>query len=268
MFYRIKSAIKVILGKAKAVPLKSLNSGSNFFCPVCQRGNVQFKRLPFDYLRELDKHQYIHSIFQVETLNIEYYSCTECGASDRDRLYALYFQKRLRDTSNKLFYVLDIAPTVAMNRFLKACGSLSVRTADLYMQGVDDKVDLTRMDIYPDERFDVFVCSHVLEHIHDDVAAMKELHRVLKTGGWGIVMVPINLGLKEIYEDNTITDKAGRWRHFGQDDHLRMYSKEGFIGRLKSVGFTVQQYGISWFGSDVFDRHGIHPRSVLYIVTK
>ena len=59
-----------------------------------------------------------------------------------------------------------------------------------------------------------------------------------------------------------------RWKHFGQNDHVRMYSKTGFITKLQSVGFTVHQLDISYFGANVFERNGIHPRSILYIVCK
>ena len=52
------------------------------------------------------------------------------------------------------------------------------------------------MDIMdnPDESFDVIYCSHVLEHVPDDRKAMREFPRVLKRGGWAILLVPINAG--------------------------------------------------------------------------
>lgn len=39
------------------------------------------------------KHQFVHSIFNFETLNVFEYSCSNCEASDRDRLMALFFEK-------------------------------------------------------------------------------------------------------------------------------------------------------------------------------
>jgi len=190
-----------------------------------------------------------------------------CDASDRDRLYALYFQKVMahHDTPET---VLDIAPKTSLTRFLKRRANVVVRTADLFMDGVDDKVDVTDMHVYSDGQFDVFICSHVLEHVDDDRAAMRELFRVLKPGGWGIAMVPIALGLTEIHEDPSLKDTASRWKYFGQGDHVRMYSKSGFVERLTSVGFSVDQLGASFFGDDAFARHAIHPRSVLYVVRK
>ena len=81
-------------------------------------------------------------------------------------------------------------------------------------------------------------------------------------------MVPINLAITEIDEDPTVTDEVERWRRFGQFDHVRLYSKPGFIQRVTETGFLVHQLGIDFFGKDIFHRNGISPKSVLYVVEK
>jgi SAM-dependent methyltransferase len=240
--------------------------GENFICPICQTELSHFLPLPLYFLKELNKNQHIHSIFQNETLNIEDYACPKCYSSDRERLYALYFKKSVQE--NQQYKVLDFAPAPSLRKFIKSFPNIEYRSADLLMDNVDDKVDISDMKIYPDEKFDIFVCSHVLEHVPDDRKAMSELNRILSPNGWGIAMVPICLGLDEIYEDPNITDEGLRWKYFGQNDHLRMYSKQGFIERLENVGFLVNQFGIDYFGEEVFSLNGIHPRSVLYIVHK
>ena len=269
MIQRIKDSIKILIGRSKAIPAEKYAKTENY-CPVCEKRNAVFNPLPFYYFRQLDKNQFIHSIFQGETLNLEFYSCYNCGASDRDRLYALYINRFLRDKikKNNIYSLLDIAPAKALTKYLKHIPQLKVRTADLFMEDVDDKVDITDMKEYTDESFDIFICSHVLEHIEDDIKAMMELYRVTKKGGWGIAMVPINLGLLDNYENKNVLSIEDRWKYFGQDDHVRMYSKHGFIKRLTSVGFTVNEFNIEFFGEDVFKKNGIHPRSVLYIVNK
>jgi SAM-dependent methyltransferase len=42
----------------------------------------------------------------------------------------------------------------------------------------------------PDERFAVAVCLDVIEHIEDDLRALRELHRVVRPGGTLLVTVP------------------------------------------------------------------------------
>jgi SAM-dependent methyltransferase len=242
-------------------------ANKRFACSVCQGTRVELQPVAFSLFHELDKHEHVYSTFQYETCNLEHYSCSRCGASDRERLYALYFRS-VRSARTDRLSVLDIAPSKPLYGYLKSLPGVQVRTADLYMAGVDDKVDITDMRAYAAEAFDVFICSHVLEHVEKDIMAMKELHRTLKPGGWGIAMVPIHLGLQTVHEDPSISDEAGRWKYFGQGDHVRLYTKGTFIERLQSVGFQVDQLGRRYFGDDVFERFGIHPRSVLYVVRK
>jgi predicted SAM-dependent methyltransferase len=137
------------------------------------------------------------------------------------------------------------------------------------MEGVDDKIDITTMDRYPTAHFDALVCSHVLEHVRDDRAAIAELYRILKPGGWGIIMVPIELELEEIREDPAVTSEADRWRLFGQNDHVRIYSQAGFVSRLEDGGFEVQLLSATALGgSKRLQRCGIADKSVLYISEK
>lgn len=268
---RFKDSAKVLLGRATIVPTQSyLNKveAPKYFCPVCSSPIREFDRLPDFYYENLDRNGYIFPIFQAETINYLKYTCPSCGASDRDRLYALYLQRSRAELKGNA-KLLDIAPSQSLGEFLKKeYPSINYTSADLIMNSVDDCVDITQMEIYADEIFDFFICSHVLEHVQDDRKAMSELFRVLKSGGKGIAMVPIMLSIEEDYEDPAVITPEDRWKHFGQDDHVRVYSKPGFINKLSFTGFLVHQLGIDFFGSDIFDKHGIHPRSVLYIVEK
>ena len=136
------------------------------------------------------------------------------------------------------------------------------------MDGVDDRVDVMDMNTYGDNQFDFFICSHVLEHVVDDKKALGELYRVLKPRGQGVLMVPIVLGVEKIDEDPSITDPAERWRRFGQYDHVRLYSKRGFLDRVSEAGFRIYEHGWEYFGEDVFTRNGVNRQSKLYIVEK
>ena len=67
--------------------------------------------------------------------------------------------------------------------------------------------------------------------------AMKELYRVLKPNGTVLIQTPFKED--EIYEDYTITSETNRLLHFGQEDHVRIYSVDGLKKRLESEGFSV-----------------------------
>lgn len=66
---------------------------------------------------------------------------------------------------------------------------------------------------------------------------MKELFRVLKTDGTCLIQTPFKDG--ETYEDFSIKTKEDRLKHFGQDDHVRIYSISGLKERLEKSGFLV-----------------------------
>ena len=248
-----------------------LNVGSKYYCPVCNNKVHKFIPLPDFYKENLEKYGYLYSFNDAETLNYSAYSCPHCNASDRDRLYALYVQKLLMeqsDTDDTNIAILEIAPSRPLSEMLKKTGKITLRTADLMMDGVDDRIDITDMNCYAEGAFDAFICSHVLEHVPDDLKALRELFRILKPGGWGILMVPIILTLDQIDEDPLVEDIGERWRRFGQDDHVRMYSRNGLVERAEDAGFIVRQYGQEYFGADIFKNYGISEKSILYVVEK
>ena len=43
---------------------------------------------------------------------------------------------------------------------------------------------------FTDNMYDFILCNHVLEHVENDLKALREIKRILKKGGKGIVQVP------------------------------------------------------------------------------
>lgn len=238
-------------------------------CPVCQKGVSDFLPIPDFYMENIRKFGYPYTFDDAETLNADNYSCPHCGASDRDRLYACYMEKKLawHDYRDKV-RLLDIAPSASLSNFIKRFDKIEHITADLLAEGVSFVADITNMPEVASDSYDILICSHVLEHVKDDKKALSELYRVLKPGGWGIIMVPVVLAINQIDEDPDVTEIAERWRRFGQDDHVRLYDKTGFVERLEAAGFLVSQLGVDYFGESTFVKHGIGTKSVLYVVEK
>jgi len=246
---------------------RSRHAFGRFACPVCQRRVAAFDALPAYYSDQWKTHGYVPVAENDETCNAAEYSCPSCGASDRDRLYALWLKSKL-PRRNPSFTLIDFAPAPALSAHIRRRFAIRYRTADLFMPGVDDRVDLRNMPLYPTASIDAFICSHVLEHIPEDTRAMAELFRILKPGGWGIVMVPIPIGMEQMREDFTVTSEAERWRHFGQGDHVRIYSRAAFVSRLEAVGFAVTLVSPEEIGTPPIARYGLSATSVLYIASK
>lgn len=87
-----------------------------------------------------------------------------------------------------------------------------------------------------DDSFDVVICNHVLEHIPDDLAAMREVHRVLRPGGFAVLQHPI-FRRSHTLEDPAIATPEERLRVYGQEDHVRRYGWD-FVDRLAAAGFA------------------------------
>jgi len=237
-------------------------------CPVCQEKVGQFLPLPSFYMENARKYGYPYTTDDAETMNAEQYNCPHCGASDRDRLYALYLEKKFNLESGDVLHLLDIAPSPPLSKFIGKFKNIVHRTADLLDDTVDIHIDITNMPEIASDSYDTLICSHVLEHVNDDKKALSELYRVLKPGGWGIIMVPIILAIDNIDEDPNVTDVAERWHRFAQHDHVRLYSKSGFIKRVEAAGFKLKQLGMDYFGEADFRQYGISNKSVLYVAEK
>lgn len=160
--------------------------------------------------------------------------CPVCRALERQRLKWLYLrQSDLFD--KRIKHVLYVAPRPGLAGALARDPNIRLVTGDLLDTNALLPLDLTRL-YFPDGLFDLVICSNVLEHIPDDTAAIREIHRVLKPGGWAMILVPI-WGTRGV-EDPTLTSAEARARAFGQHDHVRLCGPD-YYDRLRATGFGV-----------------------------
>jgi len=89
--------------------------------------------------------------------------------------------------------------------------------------GVDVVADVLKGLPFEDGTFDEVLCEHVLEHLwlpNEDVTgmekgcerALKEIHRVLVTGGRAIIEVPNHLGEGAVRKTNSHLVSLRSWR--------------------------------------------------------
>ncbi len=267
------SAFYVTLKEARKSLLRRIKLprylGSKFQCAVCDTRLNAFKPIWKSFRRKIEETGYVYPISSIETFNFDAYACPACDASDRERLYALYFDRMFHTLDRRRRYrLVEFAPSRALSRRLKTYDFIEYRSADLFRRTVDDRVDITDMRSYDDSSVDFVLCSHILEHVRDDRKAMREIFRILRSGGIAVVMVPIIRGVEETHEDPAIDTPELRWKYYGLDDHLRQYGKADFVDRLTAAGFEVDQLGIATFGDEAFTRAGIALDSVLYVAHK
>jgi SAM-dependent methyltransferase len=161
--------------------------------------------------------------------------CPRCWSLPRHRTLYLF----LRDNGllSPSLRVLHIAPEEGIYRHLR--DNEGYVPADLFA-GIRSVAQFSVEEIpYPDDSFDVVLCSHVLEHVPDDMRAMREFRRVLAPAGRAVLQHPIKLTLAHTFEDDAILSRQERERAYGQHDHVRLYGRD-FGDRLRSVGFDIE----------------------------
>lgn len=163
--------------------------------------------------------------------------CPQCSSAERHRLIYLYLKNKTNFFRSSL-KVLHVAPEPCFLRIFKKMKNLEYQTADLESPYADLKIDITDMSRIPDNTYDVVLCFHVLEHIPEDLKAIREMNRVLKPDGWAILQVPIKKGTKT-FEDPSVLSPAMRRKLFGQEDHVRVYGDD-YKDRLESSGFITK----------------------------
>ncbi|MDR3129191.1 MAG: methyltransferase domain-containing protein [Tannerellaceae bacterium] len=217
--------VRRILGKCLLQWLLRGNNvlqGNNVYCPCCEKHFAVFwffgKPIRFNAM------------------------CPSCRSLERHRLLWMFLfrENRLITNGTKL---LHIAPENALFKKFKQEKKIYYFPGDKFMPGNYYPQGTKEIDIlnitYPDNFFDAILCCHVLEHVDNDLQAMKEFYRVLKPSGWAILQVPIDYNRADTFEDNSITTPEEREKYFGQHDHLRLYGRD-YPQRLMQAGFKVE----------------------------
>lgn len=202
--------------EARAVYRSIIYRGDKRYCPVC--GSRVRKFLAAGVARRPNAR------------------CPICGSLERHRLMAVFFQEWTDVYTAKGYSFLHIAPERQFKEQFERISELEYMTADLSRSDVRVRFDVCNIPCR-DRVFDVVYCSHVLEHVVDDLRGMRGLLRVLKPSGWAVLQVPITAAAT--IEDPRVTDPAERLRLFGQADHVRRYGYD-YENRLRETGFLVE----------------------------
>lgn len=226
-----------------------LYKGNNVECPVCERSFSKFLSYGSDVAHR-------DNVLCPYDLTLE-----------RHRLMWLY----LRDSSNFFtadkLNVLHIAPEQCFHKRFKAQKNLDYLTGDLVSPIADLHFDLHEIPL-EDDKFDVIFCNHVMEHVEDALQCMKELHRVMKPGGWGIMQVPQDFTREETFEDKSITSPEDREKYYWQKDHVRLFGRD-YPEWLKKAGFEVTEFRKeTMYDEKLIERFRLHKEEILYIVHK
>jgi SAM-dependent methyltransferase len=194
--------------------LRLVYGGERRFCPCCDSGLRRFR--PYGVIPRSEA------------------ICPICYSLERHRSLSLYLRWHPELFADGTRF-LHIAPEGSVTRLLRRAGDIDYVSIDIEPRDVMLAMDLSRL-AFRDCAFDCIYCSHVLEHVPDDRAALAELWRVLRPGASLVLQIPVKGNLT--VEDPSLTDAEERVRRFGQPDHVRLYGRD--VGdRLAAAGFAV-----------------------------
>ena len=115
--------------------------------------------------------------------------CPKCGELERARMAMLVVDQIFDETKALETDVLHISPENFLRKIFKNKYK-SYISSDLYREDVDHQFDIQSIP-YPDNTFDLVFASHVLEYVENDRQAIKEIKRVLRSGGLAFLPVPM-----------------------------------------------------------------------------
>lgn len=149
--------------------------------------------------------------------------------------------KKLEE-SNKDIKILEIGcGTGNVLSFLEKNG-FKVEGADLYLEALKICRQKTESNLYQfdirnipfNKKWGIIGCFDVIEHLEEDILALKNIYKALKPKGTLILTVP---AVKILYSKNEGT-------------HKRRYSKKELREKLEKIGFKIEK--ISYFFSFLF----------------
>lgn len=100
---------------------------------------------------------------------------------------------------------------------------------------------------FPDEHFQMVILWHVLEHLPEPVATLREIHRILKPGGWLSIAVPNYGGAQALAS-------GADWFHLDLPRHFWHFRMDALARMLAACGFRVEHRSTlsleyDWFGT-------------------
>lgn len=140
--------------------------------------------------------------------------CGTCKGMERQRTFArlLKSEKMPFELSGKR--ILHISPSVSERRIFGAIKNAQITTLSLRAEEKPDiAADICSIPQIADKSFDVVFASHVLVHVHDLQAALKELSRILTDDGIFISYEPINAGKMT----RRLSDIGAITQHYGKE---------------------------------------------------
>jgi hypothetical protein len=216
--------------------------GEQYLCPLCDNGVLGFRP---------------YGIGKTDW-------CPVCQSMRRHRLLWLFLQSRSTLLKPQM-RILHLAPEIGLSVRLRRIPGVFYLSCDPQASGVLLRSSAENLSL-ASASLDGIICNHVLEHVPDDLGAMREFFRVLRPNGWAVITVPLTGDPTE--EEPNLADPKERERRFGQHDHVRHYGPD-IKERLGMAGFKVEVItGKTLADTEELERFGVGMETLLYFCVR
>ena len=168
--------------------------------------------------------------------------CPVCHSLERHRALWMYLEREYGAIEHLInISILHFAPEKVFSRLFSKNENIDYYPVDFNSQypGIREAVDITQIP-YEDNKFDIIICNHVIEHIPMEQIALNEMRRVLKPTGVAFINAPIHEQLEFTLEKKEYNTPELRHKYYGQHDHVRKYGRD-YKSRLEKSGFKVEE---------------------------
>jgi SAM-dependent methyltransferase len=170
----------------------------------------------------------------------------DCGCADG--LFTIQLARRLK--------TYNISGIDLSEKLLKKARKRGIKTY---------KMDLNKKLSIKSNKFDVIVANQIIEHLYDTDNFIKEIRRILKSGGYAIISTPNLSSWHNIFSlligkqpfpchvsnniivGNPLNPLNGR-KHETGFSHLRLFTFDSLEGLLKYYGFSIERsIGVGYY---------------------
>jgi ubiquinone/menaquinone biosynthesis C-methylase UbiE len=131
----------------------------------------------------------------------------------------------------------------------RVCNELAITNVNFLVGSADDLP-------FPDDHFDIILCSDVVEHLSYPERCLAEIYRVTKQGGTAIVTTPNKTNrlqqLARFFQDRLREERQ-------EDDHISVKGINEWMKLARAAGFGIlkAKRGALLFGGDRYNQYPV-----------
>ena len=160
--------------------------------------------------------------------------CPGCNSLESTRNLWFYLSNEVLGKKNKNNFLYFSPESVLLEKLKNFNIILDEKQLEYF-----DRLEKNDYEKLPGSQYDVIIFSHLLQYIKDEQTILGELKRLLRPGGFVIIITHINWEMDRTYE-NPVTDEDKDRLHLYFEPGLQRVYGSDFQKKLIKAGFVVE----------------------------